>query len=146
MAQPYQDVVVLGANGHGKTTLVTTIGDHAAWQRAAFKLHDGFPSGTARGGAIVVVDAKDGILAKTRDDIAAARGKGLAWIVGYISKADLIDADDAELLDLLEMECREMFAKYGFPSDTAAILRGAASDPARAHLDELLAACTRARG
>ena len=76
-------------------------------------------------GAILVVSAADGPMPQTREHILLARQVGVPNIVVFLNKVDLID--DAELLDLVEMEIRELLAKYQFPGDTATIIRGSAT-------------------
>lgn len=76
-------------------------------------------------GAILVVSAADGPMPQTREHILLARQVGVPKIVVFLNKVDLID--DAELLDLVEMEIRELLSKYQFPGDTATIVRGSAT-------------------
>src|SRR5215213_5973430 len=76
-------------------------------------------------GAILVVSAADGPMPQTREHILLARQVGVPKIVVFLNKVDLID--DAELLDLVEMEIRELLTKYQFPGDTATIIRGSAT-------------------
>jgi elongation factor Tu len=75
-------------------------------------------------GAILVVSAADGPMPQTREHILLARQVGVPKIVVFLNKVDLVD--DAELLDLIEMEVRELLSKYGFPGDSTPIIRGAA--------------------
>jgi len=76
-------------------------------------------------GAILVVSAADGPMPQTREHILLARQVGVPKIVVFLNKVDLID--DPELLDLVEMEIRELLSKYQFPGDTATIVRGSAT-------------------
>jgi elongation factor Tu len=76
-------------------------------------------------GAILVVSAADGPMPQTREHILLARQVGVPKIVVFLNKVDLID--DAELLDLVEMEIRELLTKYNFGGDTAKIIRGSAT-------------------
>jgi elongation factor Tu len=76
-------------------------------------------------GAILVVSAVDGPMPQTREHILLARQVGVPAIVVFLNKVDLVD--DKELLDLVEMEIRELLTKYQFPGDTIPIIRGAAS-------------------
>jgi elongation factor Tu len=78
-------------------------------------------------GAILVVSAADGPMPQTREHILLARQVGVPKIVVFLNKIDLVD--DAELLDLVEMEVRELLSKYGFPGDDTPIIRGS-SKPA----------------
>jgi elongation factor Tu len=73
-------------------------------------------------GAILVVSAADGPMPQTREHILLARQVGVPKIVVFLNKIDLVD--DAELLELVEMEIRELLTKYGFPGDDTPIIKG----------------------
>jgi elongation factor Tu len=73
-------------------------------------------------GAILVVSAADGPMPQTREHVLLARQVGVPYIVVFMNKVDLVD--DPELLDLVEMEIRDLLKKYGFPGDTTPIVRG----------------------
>jgi elongation factor Tu len=75
-------------------------------------------------GAILVVSAADGPMPQTREHILLARQVGVPKIVVFLNKVDLVD--DAELLDLVEMEVRELLSKYQFDGDNTPIIRGSA--------------------
>jgi elongation factor Tu len=75
-------------------------------------------------GAILVVAATDGPMPQTREHILLARQVGVPALVVFMNKVDLVD--DAELLDLVEMEIRELLSSYKFPGDTTPIIRGSA--------------------
>ncbi len=75
-------------------------------------------------GAILVVSAADGPMPQTREHILLARQVGVPSIVVFMNKCDMVD--DAELLDLVEMEVRELLSKYDFPGDDIPIIRGSA--------------------
>jgi len=75
-------------------------------------------------GAILVVNAADGPMPQTREHILLARQVGVPSIVVYLNKCDMVD--DAELIDLVEMEIRELLNMYEFPGDTIPIIRGSA--------------------
>jgi elongation factor Tu len=75
-------------------------------------------------GAILVVSAADGPMPQTREHILLARQVGVPAIVVFLNKCDMVD--DAELLDLVELEVRELLSKYNFPGDTIPIVRGSA--------------------
>jgi len=75
-------------------------------------------------GAIVVVAANDGPMPQTREHILLARQVGVPAIVIYMNKVDMVE--DPELLDLVEMEVRELLSKYEFPGDTIPVVRGSA--------------------
>ena len=75
-------------------------------------------------GAILVVSAADGPMPQTREHILLARQVGVPYIIVYLNKADLVD--DAELLELVEMEVRELLSKYEFPGDDTPVIVGSA--------------------
>ena len=75
-------------------------------------------------GAILVVSAADGPMPQTREHILLARQVGVPYIVVFMNKADMVD--DKELLELVEMEVRELLSKYEFPGDTTPIVIGSA--------------------
>ena len=75
-------------------------------------------------GAILVVAASDGPMPQTREHILLARQVGVPYIVVYLNKCDMVD--DEELIDLVEMEVRELLNEYGFDGDNTPIIRGSA--------------------
>jgi len=75
-------------------------------------------------GAILVVSAVDGPMPQTREHILLARQVNVPYIVVFLNKCDLVD--DAELLDLVELEVRELLSKYEFPGDDIPVIRGSA--------------------
>jgi elongation factor Tu len=75
-------------------------------------------------GAILVVSSADGPMPQTREHILLARQVGVPYIIVYMNKADMVD--DAELLELVEMEVRELLSKYNFPGDDTPIVVGSA--------------------
>jgi elongation factor Tu len=75
-------------------------------------------------GAILVVDGSEGPMPQTREHVLLARQVGVPAIVVYLNKVDLVD--DPELLDLVEMELRDLLNKYDFPGDNTPIIRGSA--------------------
>ena len=99
-------------------------------------------------GAILVVAASDGPMPQTREHILLARQVGVPYILVFLNKCDQVD--DEELLELVEMEVRELLNEYGFPGDNTPIIRGSAllameaglagkwDDPALAPIQELL--------
>jgi len=97
-------------------------------------------------GAILVVSAADGPMPQTREHILLARQVGVPKIVVFLNKIDLVD--DAELLDLVEMEVRELLTKYGFDGDNTPVIRGSSlpafnnpkDDTACKPIDDLVAA------
>ena len=75
-------------------------------------------------GAILVVAATDGVMPQTREHILLARQVGVPYIVVFLNKCDLVD--DPELIDLVEMDVRDILSSYGFPGDDTPIIRGSA--------------------
>lgn len=75
-------------------------------------------------GAILVIAATDGPMAQTREHILLARQVGVPYIVVFLNKCDMVD--DEELIDLVEMETRELLSEYEFPGDDTPIIRGSA--------------------
>ena len=96
-------------------------------------------------GAILVVDASEGPMPQTREHILLARQVGVPAVVVYLNKVDLVD--DAELLELVEMELRDLLNKYEFPGDDTPIVRGSAKaalegeEKGAESIAELLKAC-----
>ena len=95
-------------------------------------------------GAVLVVSAADGPMPQTREHILLARQVGVPYIVVFLNKVDMVD--DEELLDLVDLEVRELLSKYEFPGDDIPIVRGSAlkamegDDEAAGQIDELMAA------
>ena len=91
-------------------------------------------------GAILVVAATDGPMAQTREHILLSRQVGVPYIVVFMNKCDMVE--DEELLDLVEMEIRELLSEYEFPGDDTPIIRGSAfqalQDPQGAWGDKIL--------
>ncbi len=101
-------------------------------------------------GAVLVVSASDGPMPQTREHILLARQVGVPFIVVYMNKVDMVD--DPELLDLVELEVRELLSSYQFPGDDIPVIRGSAlqamtagsdmsrkiDDPAFKSIDELV--------
>ena len=75
-------------------------------------------------GAILVVAATDGPMPQTREHILLARQVEVPYIVVFLNKVDMVD--DEELLDLVELEVRELLSKYNFPGDDIPVVRGSA--------------------
>jgi elongation factor Tu len=84
-------------------------------------------------GAILVVSATDGPMPQTREHILLARQVGVPYIVVFMNKVDMVD--DPELLDLVELEVRELLSSYKFPGDTIPVIRGSALQAMSAGLD-----------
>src|SRR5450432_908098 len=95
-------------------------------------------------GAILVVAATDGPMPQTREHILLARQVGVPYIVVFLNKCDSVE--DTELIDLVEMEVRELLSKYQFPGDDTPIIRGSALGALNGEakwetqIDELMAA------
>jgi elongation factor Tu len=97
-------------------------------------------------GAILVVAATDGPMPQTREHILLARQVEVPFIVVFLNKVDAVD--DPELLDLVELEVRELLSKYNYPGDDIPVIRGSAlkaleaaddpTDPAYAPIQELM--------
>jgi len=100
-------------------------------------------------GAILVVSAPDGPMPQTREHILLGRQVGVPSILVYLNKVDMIGAGDEELLDLVELELRELLTKYKYPGDDTPIIRGSAlkalegevSDIGTKSIDKLMDAC-----
>ena len=96
-------------------------------------------------GAILVVAGTDGVMPQTSEHVLLARQVGVPYIVVFINKTDLVD--DPELLDLVEMDVRDLLNSYGFPGDEVPVIRGSArkaldGDPAEeANIMKLMDAC-----
>ena len=75
-------------------------------------------------GTILVVAATDGVMAQTREHVLLARQVGVPYIVVFMNKCDMVD--DEELLELVEMDIRDLLNEYGFPGDDTPIIRGSA--------------------
>ena len=96
-------------------------------------------------GAILVVSAADGVMPQTREHVLLARQVGVPYIIVFLNKVDQVD--DPELLDLVEMDVRDLLNKYNFPGDDVPVIRGSAlaacnakdvNDPAFKPIQELL--------
>jgi elongation factor Tu len=86
-------------------------------------------------GAILVVSAADGPMPQTREHILLARQVGVPYIVVFLNKADMVD--DPELLELVELEVRELLSKYEFPGDDTPIVIGSATEALSGSQDEI---------
>jgi elongation factor Tu len=86
-------------------------------------------------GAILVVSAADGPMPQTREHILLARQVGVPYIVVFMNKCDMVD--DAELLELVELEVRELLSKYEFPGDVVPIVKGSAKQALEGDKGEL---------
>jgi elongation factor Tu len=132
-AKSYKDIAK-GGTERDATKTVTISAAHVEYESAArHYAHVDCPghadyiknmiTGAAQmDGAILVVSAADGPMPQTREHILLARQVGVPKIVVFLNKIDLVD--DAELLELVEMEVRELLTKYGFPGDDTPIIKG----------------------
>ena len=97
-------------------------------------------------GAVLLVSAADGPMPQTREHVLLARQVGVPHLVVFLNKCDLVD--DPEMIELVEMDLRELLTKYGFPGDKVPVIRGSAmlahdnptDEEATGSIDELLAA------
>ena len=155
-SKPHVNIGTIGHVDHGKTTLTAAITKYLALKGDAdfmdYANIDKAPEERARGitinsahvdcpghadyiknmitgaaqmdGAILVVSAADGPMPQTREHILLSRQVGVPYIVVFMNKVDQVD--DPELLDLVEMEIRELLNEYNFPGDDTPIIRGSA--------------------
>src|SRR5216110_2985162 len=148
--KPHVNVGTIGHVDHGKTTLTAAITmvlaqnnpkiqvrDYGSIDNAPEERERGITIATAHveyetekrhyahvDGAILVVSAADGPMPQTREHILLARQVGVPYIVVYMNKCDMVD--DPELLDLVELEIRELLKKYEFPGDDIPVIQGSA--------------------
>src|SRR6201996_4288031 len=147
--KPHCNIGTIGHVDHGKTTLTAAITITLAKAGNAKAMNyadiDAAPEEKARGitintahveyetknrhyaqmdGAILVVSAADGPMPQTREHILLARQVGVPALVVFLNKVDMVD--DAELLELVEMEVRELLSSYDFPGDDIPIVKGSA--------------------
>src|SRR5216684_2681990 len=148
--KPHVNIGTIGHIDHGKTTLTAAITKvlskhNPKVQFRAFDSIDNAPEERERGitiavshveyetpnrhyaqmdGAILVVAATDGPMPQTREHILLARQVGVPAIVVFLNKCDMVE--DAELLELVELEVRELLKSYQFPGDTIPVIKGSA--------------------
>ena len=145
--KPHVNIGTIGHVDHGKTTLTAAITKWLAMQGKAqytdYSSIDKAPEERERGitintahveyetekrhyahGAILVIAASDGPMAQTREHVLLARQVGVPAIVVFLNKCDQVD--DEELLELVEMEVRELLSSYEFPGDEIPIIKGSA--------------------
>ena len=152
--KPHVNIGTIGHVDHGKTTTTAAITKYLSLlgqaKYEAYDQIDGAPEERARGitintahvdcpghadyvknmitgaaqmdGAILVVSAADGPMPQTREHILLARQVGVKYIVVYLNKCDMVD--DPELLELVEMEVRDLLSEYGFPGDEIPVIKG----------------------
>src|SRR5215467_742876 len=157
-AQTYAHIA-RGGHVRSRDKIVTVIASHVPYETATrHYAHIDCPghadyiknmiTGAAQmDGAILVVSAADGPMPQTREHLLLARQVQVPYIVVFLNKIDTVD--DPELLDLVELEMRDLLTKYGFPGDKTPIVRGSAlpamlsngkDDAACKCIDDLLAA------
>src|SRR6266404_1436355 len=149
--KPHLNIGTIGHVDHGKTTLtaaITKVLTKKGFAKfLAYDQIDKAPEERERGitiaiahveyetenrhyahvdGAILVVSAPDGPMPQTREHILLGRQVGVPAIVVFLNKVDMVAKEDAELLDLVELELRELLSKYQYPGDTTPIVRGSA--------------------
>src|SRR5688572_29404188 len=90
-------------------------------------------------GAVLVTSAADGPMPQTREHVLLARQVGVPKVVVFLNKVDLVD--DPDLLDLVEVEVRELLDKYGFPGDQTPVVRGSALPALRDPSDDAACRC-----
>src|SRR5574339_8087 len=124
--KPHVNVGTIGHVDHGKTTLTAAMTSVLAakfgGEAKAYDQIDASPEEKA--GGILVVSSADGPMPQTREHILLARLVGVKYIIVFMNKCDMVD--DAELLELVEMEVRELLSKYEFPGDDTPIVKGSA--------------------
>src|SRR5467141_122986 len=138
-SKPHVNIGTIGHVDHGKTTLTAAITKilqkhNPKIQFRSFDSIDNAPEEKARGimiagaaqmdGAILVVAATDGPMPQTREHILLARQVGVPAMVVFMNKADAVD--DEELLELVELEVRELLSAYEFPGDDIPVIKGSA--------------------
>jgi elongation factor Tu len=125
-SKPHVNIGTIGHVDHGKTTLTAAItlilSKKGLATAKAYDQIDNAPEEKAR--AILVVSAADGPMPQTREHILLARQVGVPYIVVFLNKTDMVD--DPELLELVELEVRELLTSYGFPGDKIPIVKGSA--------------------
>ena len=145
--KPHCNIGTIGHVDHGKTTLTAAITSVLAVRQGgtavAFDQIDKAPEERERGitistahiknmitgaaqmdGAILVVAATDGVMAQTREHVLLARQVGVPYIVVFLNKCDMVD--DEELIELVEMEVRDLLTEYEFPGDDLPVIKGSA--------------------
>src|SRR5262245_52297626 len=148
---PSYEGIAKGGTVRSKDKIVTIIAAHVAYETAHRHYahidcpgHADFIKNMITGaaqmdGAILVVAANDGPMPQTREHILLARQVGVPRMVVFLNKVDTVD--DPELLDLVELELRDLLAKYDFPGDEVPIVRGRADLAYRNPADDVACKC-----
>ena len=127
---------IIGHQGHGKTTLTDAIKKTLTTKEE----RNISLTSSIEYGAILVVSAIDGIMSQTAEQIMIAHHMGMQHIVVFMNKCDMVDDD--ELLELVEMEIRELLSEYDFPGDDIPVIQGSAlkalEDPAGPWGDKIM--------
>ena len=123
-SKPHVNIGTIGHVDHGTTTLNARHYAHVDCPGHADYVKNMITGAAQMDGAILVVAATDGPMPQTREHILLARQVGVPYIVVFMNKCDMVD--DEELLDLVEMEIRELLNEYDFPGDDTPIIRGSA--------------------
>src|SRR5919205_127671 len=113
--KPHVNIGTIGHVDHGKTTLTAAITTYLAKRGGAQAMAYG---------AILVVSAADGPMPQTREHILLSKQVGVPHIVVFMNKCDMVD--DEELLELVEMEIRDLLTEYDFPGDDTPVIKGSA--------------------
>jgi elongation factor Tu len=158
-SKPHVNIGTVGHIDHGKTTLTAAITKVLSKHNPnntfrSFDTIDNAPEERERGimitgaaqmdGAILVVAATDGPMPQTKEHVLLARQVGVPYIVVFLNKCDAVE--DEELVELVEMEVRELLSKYDYPGDDTPVIRGSALGALNgeaqweAKIDELMAA------
>ncbi|MDU3262360.1 MAG: elongation factor Tu [Clostridium sp.] len=125
--KPHVNIGTIGHVDHGKTTLTAAI------------IKNMITGAAQMDGAILVCSAADGPMPQTREHILLASRVGVDYIVVFLNKADMVD--DPELLELVEMEVRELLSEYNFPGDDIPVITGSALKALENPTDEEATKC-----